>query len=312
MKNLPVNQLKLYGLDIFFNEIISLVNNNKLPNQILLSGQEGVGKSTLAFHIINYILSQKEENPYMLDAKSINNKNRSYNLIKNGSHPNFYSVDLVDDKKNIEISQIRSMIEYTNKSTFNENKKVILINNAENLNSNSLNSLLKVTEEPNENVYFIFIYNNSKNISKTLLSRCLIFKIYLSFNESISIANQIIDDDLRNVLNSDFVNYYFTPGRYVNLINFAKKNHIDLKNYSLKDFLYHIIENKYYKKNTFVKFNIYSFIELYFLKIFSDSKQKNKFILFYSNFMKKINNVNKFNLDYETLFMEFKNKVLNG
>ncbi len=312
MKNLPVNQLKLYGLDIFFNEIISLVNNKKLPNQILLSGQEGVGKSTLAFHIINYMLSKKEENPYMLDAKSINNKNRSYNLIKNGSHPNFYSVDLVDDKKNIEISQIRSMIEYTNKSTFNEDKKVILINNAENLNSNSLNSLLKVTEEPNENVYFIFIYNNSKNISKTLLSRCLIFKIYLSFNESISIANQIIEDDLRSVLNSDFVNYYFTPGRYINLINFAKKNDIDLKNYSLKDFLYHIIENKYYKKNTFVKFNIYLFIELYFLKIFSDSKQKNKFILFYSNFMKKINNVNKFNLDYETLFMEFKNKVLNG
>ena len=312
MKNLPVNQLKLHGLDIFFNEIISLVNNKKLPNQILLSGQEGVGKSTLAFHIINYILSKKEENPYMLDAKSINNKNRSYNLIKNGSHPNFYSVDLVDDKKNIEISQIRSMIEYTNKSTFNEDKKIILINKAENLNSNSLNSLLKITEEPNENVYFVFIYNNNKNISKTLLSRCLIFKIYLSFNESISIANQIIENDLRNVLNSDFVNYYFTPGRYVNLINFAKKNDIDLKNYSLKDFLYHIIENKYYKKNTFVKFNIYLFIELYFLKVFSNSKQKNKFILFYTNFIKKINNVNKFNLDYETLFMEFKNKVLNG
>ncbi len=312
MKNLPVNQLKLHGLDIFFNEIISLVNNKKLPNQILLSGQEGVGKSTLAFHIINYILSKKEENPYMLKAKSINNKNRSYNLIKNGSHPNFYSVDLVDDKKNIEISQIRSMIEYTNKSTFNEDKKIILINKAENLNSNSLNSLLKITEEPNENVYFVFIYNNNKNISKTLLSRCLIFKIYLSFNESISIANQIIENDLRNVLNSDFVNYYFTPGRYVNLINFAKKNDIDLKNYSLKDFLYHIIENKYYKKNTFVKFNIYLFIELYFLKIFSNSKQKNKFILFYTNFIKKINNVNKFNLDYETLFMEFKNKVLNG
>ena len=208
MKNLPVNQLKLHGLDIFFNEIISLVNNKKLPNQILLSGQEGVGKSTLAFHIINYILSKKEE-IHMLEAKSINNKNKFYNLIKNGSHPNFYSVDLVDDKKNIEISQIRSMIEYTNKSTFNEDKKVILINNAENLNSNSLNSLLKVTEEPNENVYFIFIYNNNKNISKTLLSRCLIFKIYLSFNESISIANQIIENDLRNVLNSDFVNYYF-------------------------------------------------------------------------------------------------------
>ena len=312
MKNIPVNQIKLYGLDIFFNEIINLINSNKLPNQILLSGQEGIGKSTLAFHIINYMLSQKEEHPYMLETKSINSKNKSYNLIKNGSHPNFYLVDLVDDKKNIEISQIRSMIEYTNKSTFNYDKKVILINNAEYLNSNSLNSLLKVTEEPNENVFFIFIYNNSKKISKTLISRCLIFKIYLSFNESINVTNQIINDDLRNILNSDFVNYYYTPGRYVNLINFAKSNNIDLKNYTLRDFLFHLIENKYYKKNNFIKFNIYSFIELYFLKSFTNSEQKSHFISFYSGFIKKINNVNKFNLDYETLFMEFKHKVLNG
>ena len=312
MMNLPINQLKLYGLDIFFNEIINLINSNKLPNQILLSGQEGIGKSTLAFHIINYMLSQKEEHPYMLETKSINSKNKSYNLIKNGSHPNFYSVDLVDDKKNIEISQIRSMIEYTNKSTFNYDKKVILINNAEYLNSNSLNSLLKVTEEPNENVFFIFIYNSSKKISKTLISRCLIFKIYLSFNESINVANQIINDDLRNILNSDFVNYYYTPGNYVNLINFSKSNNIDLKKYTLKDFLFHLIENKYYKKNNFIKFNIYSFIELYFLKSFTNSEQKSHFISFYSSFIKKINNVNKFNLDYETLFMEFKNKVLNG
>ena len=85
-----------------------------------------------------------------------------------------------------------------------------------------------------------------------------------------------------------------------------------MKNYTLKDFLFHLIENKYYKKNNFIKFNIYSFIELYFLKSFTNSEQKSHFISFYSSFIKKINNVNKFNLDYETLFMEFKHKVLNG
>jgi len=311
MKNLSINQTKLYGLDVFFNEIVNLFNKKKLPNQIIFSGQEGVGKSTLALHFINYILSSKEENKYLINSKEINVKNRSYNLIKNGSHPNFYLVDLLDDKKNIEISQIRSMINYTNKSSFSDNKKIILINNAENLNINSLNSLLKVTEEPNENLFFIFIHNNSKKIAKTLTSRCLVFKIYLSFDQSIIIANKIIQDNLFNLLNTEFINHYTTPGQYVNLINFAKNNHIDLKEYNLKDFLFFLIDNSYYKKNNFVKFNIYFFIELYFLKLFNSKKNKNNFISFYSNFMKKINYVNKFNLDYESLFMEFKSKVLN-
>ena len=69
-------------------------------------------------------------------------------------------------KKNIEISQIRKMIEYTNKSSFNNSPKLILIDNIENLNKNSVNALLKLIEEPKYNVFFILIHNcNKKNIT---------------------------------------------------------------------------------------------------------------------------------------------------
>ena len=37
-------------------------------------------------------------------------------------------------KKNIDISQVRKMITYTNKSSFNNSAKFILIDNIENLN----------------------------------------------------------------------------------------------------------------------------------------------------------------------------------
>ena len=40
--------------------------------------------------------------------------------------------------------------------------------------------------------------------------------------------------------------------------------------------------------------------------------KKIKFLTFYTEFINKINYANKFNLDYESLFMEFKSKVLNG
>ena len=52
----PENQLSLYGHHVIFLNFINLYKNNKLPNKILLSGEKGLGKSTLAYHIINQIL----------------------------------------------------------------------------------------------------------------------------------------------------------------------------------------------------------------------------------------------------------------
>ena len=74
----PNTQTNLYGYDDEFNNLIKLVNNDKLPNKILLSGQKGIGKSTLAYHLINFILSKDEEFSYNLDNFSINSKNRSF------------------------------------------------------------------------------------------------------------------------------------------------------------------------------------------------------------------------------------------
>ena len=73
-------------------------------------------------------------------------------------------IDLVDEKKNIDVAQIRKMINYTNKSTFNNKSRFILIDNIENLNKNSVNALLKIVEEPNDNIFFILINNNEKKI----------------------------------------------------------------------------------------------------------------------------------------------------
>ena len=147
MNTKPILQTKLYGISSIIDEIVNLSYSNKLPNKILLSGSKGSGKSTLAYHLINYMFSQKENYAYDITLNEINIKNNSFKLIKNGSHPNFHLIDLIDDKKSIEISQIRNMINYTNKSSFNNRPRFILIDNIENLNINSLNALLKITEE---------------------------------------------------------------------------------------------------------------------------------------------------------------------
>ena len=305
----PINQLSLFGHHIEFSNFIELYKNNKLPNKILLSGEKGIGKSTLAYHLINHILSFDEE--YSYDAKNfkINPDNKSFKLVLNKSNPNFISIDVDDDKKSIDINQIRNLILTLNKSSFNTKPRFVLIDNIELLNINSVNALLKIIEEPNENIYFMLI-NNNKKILPTLKSRCLNYKINLTFNQSFDITNKILDQNVLNLINDQMINYYSTPGSILNLLDFANKNNVDLKDIDLKDLIKQILMEKKYKKDQFIKYLIYSLIEIYFRK--NISVKNIKLLIVQNYFLKKINYIKIFNLDDETLFMEFEDRVLNG
>ena len=306
----PSENTSIYGYKYFFNEIIQLYNNRKMPNKILLSGKKGSGKSTFAYHLVNFFLSKDEELKYDLIENKINSENKSFKLLQNNSHPNFYLIDLLAEKKNIDVAQIRGMISYTNKSTFNSQDRFIMIDNVEYLNKNSINALLKIIEEPNENIYFILINNSEKNMLPTLKSRCITFKIHFSFDETVNICNQILNQNILNELNHDLINYYCTPGEIIKLVQFAEEKQINLKDHDVSSIISLIIENTYYKKNIFIKNLLINFIELFLLKRYKTSNNKNFLLDFYQNFIQKINNTEKFNLDEESLFLEFKSKIL--
>lgn len=305
----PATQTKLFAHNDRFFHLINLYSQKKLPNRILLSGEKGIGKSTLSYHLTNYMLSFDEEYSYDLKNLIINPKNKSFKLIQNKSNPNFILIDVSEDKKNIDINQIRNLIMILNKSSFNTKPRIILIDNIELLNVNSVNALLKTLEEPNDNINFILI-NNNKKILPTLKSRCLNFKIQLTFDQSIETINKILDKDVYSLLSSNFINHYSTPGQIFNLINLKEKYDLNLKDINLKELILLILKKKYYKKDPIVKDLIYLLIELYFRLNISVSNIQLIDIQRY--FLKKIRNTKKYNLDEESLLMEFENKILNG
>ena len=305
----PINQTKLFGLGKFINELIRLYESDILPNKILLSGQKGQGKSTLAYHFVNYVLSKNEKFPYDLENFEINLENQSFKTILNKSNINFYLLDINDDKKSIDINQVRELISNLNKSSFNDKPRFVLIDNIEFLNINSLNAILKILEEPSFNVFFILI-NNNKKILSTLLSRCINFKISLSNNENSEIIDKLLVEKHKNKINNDIINYYFTPGNIYNLVKFAEENDYELKNMSLNVFLNTLIDNNYYKKDNRIKLFIYDLIEFYFAKL--NTPISNDILNKYNYFIQRIINTKKFNLDEESLFIEFKDEILNG
>ena len=305
----PASQLSLFGHQNEFINFIELYQNQKLPNKILLSGEKGIGKSTLAYHIINYILSIDEDFPYDIKNFKINPDNKTFKLITNKSNPNFISIDIDTDKKNIDINQIRNLILALNKSSFNNKPRFVLIDNIELMNINSVNALLKLLEEPNDNIFFMLI-NSNKKILPTLKSRCLNYKIHLTSDQSFDITNKILGKNFLNLINDQMIINYSTPGALLNLIDFAKKDNINLKEINLKDFIKKIIVEKKYKKDQFIKNLLYNLIEIYFRK--NTSIKSIKLLKLHNYFLKKIYNSKIFNLDDDSLFMEFEDKVLDG
>ena len=302
----PQNQLKLYGLQTQLSELINLFKKNNLPNKILLSGLKGIGKCTMAYHLINLILSQSEKNTYDQKNFKINSENKSFKLIQNKTSPNFILIDVLSDKKNIDISQIRNMVTNLQKLSFNDKPRFILIDNIEFLNTSSNNALLKILEEPLTNCYFILI-NSNKKILPTLKSRCLNFRISLSNKDSIEVSNKLINQDIFDLINPELIDYYITPGKIYNLFKFAQENEINLNKIKLSDLINYIITKNIYKKESQIENLIFDLIEFYLVKNISEKYSK-----FYTYFLKRIQNIKKYNLDKESLFIEFQLKILNG
>ena len=94
------------------------------------------------------------------------------------------------------------------------------------------------------------------------------------------------------------------------LIKFSEEYDLDLVNFELNTILKTIIKDKIYKKDKSIIEIIYSFIELYFRNNIS-SKNIN-LLKSYHYFLEKINYTRTYNLDEETLLMEFEDKILNG
>ena len=302
----PINQTKLYGLENYLYEFVRLYKKDKLPNKILLSGLKGIGKCTLAYHLINYILSENDNYPYNLDELIINSENKIFKLIQNGTCPNYNLIDVNIDKKNIDISQIRNLITNLNKSSFNSKPRFVLIDNIEYLNLSSVNALLKILEEPNDNIYFILI-NNSHKILPTIKSRCLSFRISLSQKEIKDVFSKITNQNTNDLFNQNLIPHYFTTGDFIKFYNFSIENNIDLTNITLKDLLLKIIDENYYKKETLDINLIYTLIQMYFLTNIKITKNYE----FYTKFLHAIANIKKFNLDIESLFIQFRHQLKN-
>ena len=292
------------------NFFINLYLNKKLPQTLLIKGEKGIGKLNFAFHFINFILSQHEENKYENKSYKINSNNKTFKLLTENIHPNFFLISPNENKKNIDILQIKKMQNFLNMSSFNNMPKIILINDCEYLNLSSSNALLKSLEEKYDNVFFILILDIKKTLLSTIKSRCVQFKFLLKNNERIDKINELLDNQY-DLLSPDFKDKYLNLSFYKDLLDYCKKNKLELQNINLYNLLANIFASQNYKKNEFLINNLFSLIQLFLHKRIIDNININKNFSYLKYFTKRFDDINKYNLDFESYVLEFKYLIYN-
>jgi DNA polymerase III delta' subunit len=110
---------------------------------------------------------------------------RSCSQLKQGQHPDFYSMGL-NDKNVITIDQVRDLIVFTQKTAHGLNgSKAIVIDGAESMNQSAANALLKVLEEPPLGCYFYLVSAAPHRCLPTILSRCQHLRLHTPAKASV-------------------------------------------------------------------------------------------------------------------------------
>ena len=285
---------------------------NKLPNVIMLSGPRGSGKATFAYHFINYMLSQDEHNPYQVASSTINFNNSSYKKVQNNAHPNFSLIEK-EESEIIKVENIRKTLNFLNKSSFSKDFRVILIDDANFLNTHSSNALLKSLEDVSEKTFFFIINDISLNILNTIKSRCIEFKLFLSTNKKVKIFNKLVlsydNSLLKNNVND--LHYLETPGNILKYLFLLIDENKKIFNDNLN--LIILLLDKYKKKTNYDALTFATLlIELFYNKL-SLNKTSNSNYYFNNKIklLKKINDTKKFNLDKRNLIISIYGELKN-
>lgn len=303
----PKNSLVLFELGKKLDFFINLYNLNKFPKVLMLTGQKGVGKSTLMNHFMTYVY---DRNMYDLKEKKINNNSNFYKQYINNIFPNIIYLS-GDFYKNIKVDEMRNLKSLLTKTSISGEERFILFDDVELFSANSLNSLLKIIEEPSKKDFFVLINNKTNPLLETIYSRSLEVKILLKNEIRIKIINNLIDvNDLQ--VSIDFKNINLTPGNFL-LFNSLSQ---ELKlNYD-QEFTYNlnlILKNYKKEKNKDMINLTFFLIDHYFSKPKIKNKLNSQKLFEQKSYLNgQIDKFVKYNLNQTSLINAINNKLLNG
>lgn len=157
----------LTWLQPYWLQLAQTIKQQRIPQALLISGNQGLGKQALASHWAQALLCFSRNS-----AAEYCGKCQSCRLFVAQTHPDYRLLEPEATGKAIAIAVIRKLTtQMTLKPHFNS-QRVLIINPADALSHAAANAFLKYLEEPSERTTLILIAEKPSKLPATIRSRC--------------------------------------------------------------------------------------------------------------------------------------------
>lgn len=186
----PSGNTDLFGHEAHEQMLLSLFNDNKLPHALIFAGPMGVGKTTAAFRLARFLLKHGNgddnqdslfgdapEKPKTLVVPA---DDPVSHRVASGGHPDlrYFERPLNDKgvkKTVVDVDTVRKIAPFLRMSSSEGGWRVVIVDEADMMNKNAQNAILKILEEPPPKALLILICDRLGAMLPTIRSRCRTF-----------------------------------------------------------------------------------------------------------------------------------------
>lgn len=158
-------------------QLTFLQSSNRLPHAIIIEGDEGLGKRTLAREIALNLFCRGEDKPCRACPQC--------NKVLQGIHPDIYEYSASGGARSFHVDVVRDVKENVYMQPNEAEYKAYILGNCQCMSENAQNALLKVLEEPPKYALFILTTTTKSAMLETVLSRSVVITLE-GVNESIA------------------------------------------------------------------------------------------------------------------------------
>ncbi len=187
----PSHTAAMHGHEAAERMLLADYERGTLPGAYLISGPRGIGKATLAYRYSKYLLAAPKADDQgdglfgdMLPAEPVASLNTdpehpAVRRVATGGHANMLIIEPGWDEKkktrakHISVEDVRRIGDFLSKSAAEEGYRIVIIDAADDMNTNAANAILKWLEEPPERAIFLLISHHPGALLPTIRSRCL-------------------------------------------------------------------------------------------------------------------------------------------
>lgn len=168
--------------------LLHLFNEGRLPHTLILAGLEGIGKSTFAFRLARFLLSQEESGGLFGDPPpatnlAISRDHTAFRQAASGAHPDFLFIERKLDELRgrkagtLDVEEVRKIVPFLRLSSTNGGWRVVIVDDADTMGRSSQNAILKILEEPPPKTLIILIAHRAGALIPTIRSRAQIYHL---------------------------------------------------------------------------------------------------------------------------------------